>query len=825
MVTRGGTNDFHGSALFFYRDHDLAAYPGLARQALFPNPYFVRRNPGFNVNGPIKKDKLFFFFNYEYQNQVQAVTVQEDLPIFQNLNGAFSSPYTLKMIDTRLDYHLNDKNNMFLRYSHDGNNTFGPPSGSPLPSAWLNNINYADQGVIGLTTSITPTIVNDLRGQYEFWSNKNTFPAPGECPAPCVGLGLPSILATVGSATFGAGNYANAPQYRTVRRWEITDQLQWQKGDHRYRFGTDIERFSAPIDWEFCTPYCTVLIPSLDFGGPVNTTADLLNVPVYNISAGIFSGLGIGSGHYPGPYDHSQENNNLRPRVYFQDTWKLRQNLTVNYGVAWEYETGLFNSDLTPPQFLAPLYGANNLHPTEPQKDEFQPVFGFAWSPGKGNKTVIRGGAGLYWETNYYFEKWRGSAEYGPVGDARITLEASALTNTFPGIINYSTGQPVAIGASLPINQASNLTLGQMTQLYNNQIAALTAKFAPPSVPTSGPYSVSGLDVAKTAIELFPPNYTLGRSYQSSIGVQRDLGHDMVITADWARRQGDHFNLSSDLDINHTNVYANGQLVGGIIPSCTPKNYTPGVECVNGPINQWLPEGRSIYEGLLVKLTKRYSKNWQLTASYALQNLNTDYNSVNLFNYMQSYGPSLPRQNLNIAAIGNLPWGFQLTMNSSIVTRNPVEVVTTGVDLSGTGVVTGTNLPGIGFDCFCSKSQVASAVAAFNSTYAGTKAPNGSVIPTFVLPPNYSFGDPTISQDFRLTKKFTYKERYTLSLFGEVFNAFNVANLKGYSFNLDTQAATPAAQTYAFGQPTQRALQTFGSGGPRAFQFGGRFVF
>ena len=103
----------------------MAAYPGLARQALFPNPYFVRRNPGFNVNGPIKKDKLFFFFNYEYQNQVQAVTVQEDLPIFQNLNGAFSSPYTSKMIDTRFDYHLNDKNNMFLRYSHDGNNTYG----------------------------------------------------------------------------------------------------------------------------------------------------------------------------------------------------------------------------------------------------------------------------------------------------------------------------------------------------------------------------------------------------------------------------------------------------------------------------------------------------------------------------------------------------------------------------------------------------------------------------------------------------------------------------------------------------------------------------
>ena len=116
-------------------------------------------------------------------------------------------------------------------------------------------------------------------------------------------------------------------------------------------------------------------------------------------------------------------------------------------------------------------------------------------------------------------------------------------------------------------------------------------------------------------------------------------------------------------------------------------------------------------------------------------------------------------------------------------------------------------------------------VSQFNSTYGGTKAPNGSTIPRYILPSDYQFGDPTYSQDFRLGKKFTYRERFTLSLFGEVFNAFNIANLKGYTFNLDTVNANPAAQTFAFGQPTQRALQTFGSGGPRAFQFGGRFIF
>ena len=78
-----------------------------------------------------------------------------------------------------------------------------------------------------------------------------------------------------------------------------------------------------------------------------------------------------------------------------------------------------------------------------------------------------------------------------------------------------------------------------------------------------------------------------------------------------------------------------------------------------------------------------------------------------------------------------------------------------------------------------------------------------------------------------MTKKFTFKERYTISVLGEMFNAFNIANLTypSAAFTLDSMAANPATQTYAFGQPTQRVLQTFGSGGPRAVQVGARFSF
>lgn len=116
-------------------------------------------------------------------------------------------------------------------------------------------------------------------------------------------------------------------------------------------------------------------------------------------------------------------------------------------------------------------------------------------------------------------------------------------------------------------------------------------------------------------------------------------------------------------------------------------------------------------------------------------------------------------------------------------------------------------------------------MASFNATYAGTKAPNGSTIPAYIVPPDYEFGDPTFAQDFRLAKTFTYKERYKLTILGEMFNSFNIANLTLYSFNLDAVNANPAKQTYAFGQPTQRAGQIFLSSGPRAAQVGARFSF
>src|SRR5262249_54339019 len=92
IVSRTGSNQLHGSGFFFFRDHNIAAYPALRRDPFYPDPFFVRRQYGFSLGGPIRKDKLFFFGNYERNNQVGARTVVFTDPLLTGLNHVARQP-------------------------------------------------------------------------------------------------------------------------------------------------------------------------------------------------------------------------------------------------------------------------------------------------------------------------------------------------------------------------------------------------------------------------------------------------------------------------------------------------------------------------------------------------------------------------------------------------------------------------------------------------------------------------------------------------------------------------------------------------------------
>jgi hypothetical protein len=238
---------------------------------------------------------------------------------------------------------------------------------------------------------------------------------------------------------------------------------------------------------------------------------------------------------------------------------------------------------------------------------------------------------------------------------------------------------------------------------------------------------------------------------------------------------------------------------------------------------------------LLVKVDKRLSHRFQLSASYALQSSQSIQDvTQNLNNFFATYGPDLPHHNLNVSGFVDLPWGFQVSVISNMLSHPPVAPTIDGVNNAGTDITSSGYTPllallGKGYSGFISNGDLRNLVNQYNSTIAGTLTPLGQA--ETALPPqlrqkypaiptlgDFNLGDIYNSQDLRVTKTFSFRERYRLRLIGEAFNIFNTSNVSNINFNL-------LSPNGVFGQPNQRVGQTFGSGGPRAFQIGARVMF
>jgi hypothetical protein len=119
IVTRSGGNAHHGSGFVLYRDHNTAAYPALKRDPTNPDPFFRRRQEGFNAGGPVRKNQAFYFVNLEDNRQDGAASVQPQTPEFAALGGIFPAPLTAKQYSVRADIRAGQASNLFVRYSHD----------------------------------------------------------------------------------------------------------------------------------------------------------------------------------------------------------------------------------------------------------------------------------------------------------------------------------------------------------------------------------------------------------------------------------------------------------------------------------------------------------------------------------------------------------------------------------------------------------------------------------------------------------------------------------------------------------------------------------
>ncbi len=816
VVTRSGGNDFHGAGYFYFRDHNMAAYPSLNRNAFTADPFFARRQGGFWLGGPIKRDKLFFFFNFENTNQSGVYIVQPDLPSLAAFGTIAPAPYHGKQLSAKFDYRINEKNSLFLRYSHDGNNNSGPFGISVPPSNFVSNRNWSDQSLIGVTSVVSPRIVNDLRFSYWYWQNRNT---PAACTgSTCIGTGGPEVY-VVSSNNFVLGNNFNSPQGRDLRRYPLSDNVTWQKGSHRVKFGGEWELDNGTGYWGFFDPARVYLLPPELLGpaaalygiqnGKVQTASDLLRLPV---AAFI---LGIGDRAQPA-YKLENARINNRFHLYVQDTWKVTPHLTLNYGMGWEFETNVLNYDLPRPAYLAPLYGSDLSAPSK-QYRNFEPAIGFAWSPGNRAKTVIRGGAGIFYDTQLGW--WRLGERAVLGGSGRQFIGNASVTNPGPAFPGIPVGGTFANFAPY-YGYTYGAFLAQLPTLRSQQDALFPGNGTQPQILLSKQANALGA--------LYPRNFPTTQAQHFNIGVQHEIMTNLVVQADFVYRHSIHGTPGGFFGaaVDYNRYYSVG---GPVIPACTSfaQQNNPAAQCSAGPIDFWWQGANSTYKALLVKLDKRYSRRYLFTASYAYQNSKSIGDvTQNLNNYNSTYGPDQPKNVLNISGVVDLPWKIQISLLSAFISRPPVEPVISGVDISGTNTQSGayTPLPGNSYNGWLSQSQLQKLVAGYNSTYSGQLTPAalagispGQKFPVVTLPAHYNLGHDFTSQDIRLSKAIRFNDRFELRLIAEAFNILNFGNLTGDNFSLNSPAS--------FGRPTQRVGQTFGSGGPRAFQFAGRFTF
>ena len=826
IATRGGTNDFHGSGFFFFRDHNMSAYPYLQRVATEPaSPFFARRQSGFEVGGPIKKDKLFFFSALEHTNQVGVYSAFPSDPLFQQFASYAASPFHENELNERLDWLISAKHSASLRYSHDGNNGYAPSGGGDLPSDWDVNTNWADSGVFALTSTLSPSVANEFRYSYTYWSNTNNPPTASQCPAPCLGLGMPNF-SIYGVSNFTIGNATNAPQSRVLRRHIFSDNISKMHGRHSMKFGAYWEyqkgigtyAYAAPAAGVLFSPeiveYFNSQVPA-PFQIPVpssfNTINDFLQLPVAGFA------MGVGDINQPPLWNRGNADHDNTMHFFWQDNWRIRPKFSLNYGLAWTYESNALNFDLTKPDYLAPIYGEGNLGHELHSPHNFSPMLGFAWTVGNDNKTVIRGGGGIYYDTINIEVRLIERAMLGPAGTGRALLGDSVFFPTIAQINGFDQLPPPLQPSSLS-SQPTTFTAGELVQVIPQLYAGAQAELGPPGNTS---LAIRNINVFKTGTELLAQNFRPPYSEHASVGIEREVRTDFVVSADFVFRQYLH-QMIRDTDLNHFYSAA-----GPVIPACQgAQAVDPTAQCSTGVIQGIISGARSHYEGLLLKANKRFSHRTSGQLSYAYSS-QVGYNGlVNDSNWFASWGPQAGHQVLNGSLVVELPWGFTISGITAFSSVGPIEPFISGVDLTGSGTVAagetgGTPLPGIGYNEFgisAGKAEMAQLVNQFNQNYAGKTTTTGT-IPTIVLPSTWGFPRSFNSQDLRVTKVFNLgTERAKLSILGECFNIFNIANLGGYSYNLTSSGG-------GFGVPTSRDSNIFGSGGPRAFQLAARFTF
>jgi hypothetical protein len=769
VVTKQGTNDLHGSGSVYFRDHSLQGLPATFDRSLAETPPFDREQYAFTLGGPIKKDRAWFFGSFEYRNQDGVVLVgARDLASRSIRRGFAASPLDDFLTTERIDLAPSSNDQLSFRYSfqHEKGvtaSTLVRAIGSA--SQRQSSLNKTNSLLANYSHVFSPRDLNNFSFSFGTFINDTLPVTPGRQ------LTFPSLQ---DGASF------RVPQQTKQRRLQFSDTYTLIRGNHTFYVGGEAQRVESDLDLKVFQQGRIELIedfPDFDrnHDGRVDDN-DLL------FAVTLRSGVPDRSLVLP-------DTDNTYLAGFVQDDWHLHRQFSLNLGLRYEVDSDVKNVsrvDELNPLILPFLHGQRTR-----DKNNFAPRVGFNFSTAD-QRTSIHGGYGVYYD--------------------RVTLEIQTLERGLDG-------------RALPIEvRAGNLFFIPPQFLFD----PVNGTFPPPAPTLGNPFTGFVLPGAVAGgINIIDNDLQNPKVQQKNVGVQRELGRDYVVRADYVH------NLGTDFII--------GRVVGTV----------PFNPVVGGPdlVKNLESSVRTKYDGLLISVEKRFARRHQFRASYTLSRsfnyANDDQipfsnGPIDSNDLRREYGPTPndQRHRFSFSGVFQLPKGIHVSPILTLASAVPIDILLP--DGSSRVCELQRNAGARQFHTGAELNAALTQINAAGGSLCPNVAPGAGFKPRVLLPlvrDDLKLGDTFSSLDLRVSKVFKVGERFTIEPIAEVFNLLNVTNVLGVSnvnysgFNNvlvpdSSDPANPASRrSSSFGQPVSTAGGVFGSGGPRAFQFAARVTF
>jgi Carboxypeptidase regulatory-like domain len=793
-VTKSGTNNWHGNAFYYNRNSGTGANDAVDKAAGNPRPVNVLQQFGADIGGPIHRDKLFFYFDYEQQrhkdplyavNPGQAATTETDFGVpagttLPSPNSHYPVAATISQNDAtadptnpvylqgvanalhvihsnlgsrarrrddyeffpKIDWQFDEKDHITVLYNY---NHFQSPGGiiTFSPEAFGGTELLGDNGVrdhvgtIHWTRVLSPALVNDMHASYV--RDEQLYNPSGlaeNATSPQMVLTAPSVI-LLGNATF---SYNNLREYQ----WQFADHVTWTLGKHQLDMGYDLNRDSI-----------SNYNPGAFYGQYIFLSLQAFALGKWNI---FDQTTGNARYNFSDPFQG----------FYINDTWRVRPNLTLTGGIREDFQ----------------LYPNPSGNPALPftqvfhnQYERVSPRLGFSYAP--QSKMVVRGGIGIYYEIFVG-------------GNFQNSTQANGVSQTSLALFDFSP----------------------------DTVASQQAPAYPAPLPSDSSLFASGTNITTIA-----SNYKTPSVINSSLQVDQQIAPQTTVTVGSLWSHGMHLTSSTAYDLNlnlptgtTTYVLPNGtSLVQPNLNNLTEGRISPDF----GQINALISPGINNYVSLFTQLKRQVAQGANVIVAYTFsKSTQSGVDFYNQFDLSGTHGLSLldQRHRLSVA---------------SFYTPQPEFANRTAQGLLKDWTVSTISQ-------FNSGRPYTGAVSDLNDSAANQNTANtaaglvGGNSPGYGLAPGdglNSFTGPWITEiDLGLQRRLHITEKQSIVLKAQAFNLFNSANYyvqSGSGINqvqynstcdaLDNQTCTLTANDGVGGFKTRESIAQ--PNPPRILQF------